>query len=251
MVGAPALAANAALRSGAGLVKIACPRPAQQTIAGLAPCATSMPLPATADGKLSAQAQASLRRVVSEHDVVAFGPGAGQGRGLRSLLDPLIALDGKPIVIDADGLNNLAAIKNWWTKRKADVVLTPHPGEMARLVRAAGMADDLRDRPATAAEYARLTDAVCVLKGAGTLVTDGRRCFRNKTGNPGMAVAGTGDVLTGIIAALIGQGLTPFDAAVKGVHVHGLAGDIASRRIGEVSLIATDLIDELPAAFKV
>ncbi len=250
MVGAPALAANAALRSGAGLVRIACPRPAQQTIAGLAACATSVPLPADQAGQISSKSLEALGALAAEHDVVAFGPGIGQSGGLRKLLRTLIAIADKPVVIDADGLNNLAGMKHWWSKRAADIVLTPHPGEMRRLLHGAGMPDGARDRAATATGYAIATGTVCVLKGAGTVVTDGRKRYVNTTGNPGMATAGSGDVLTGIIAGLIGQGLSTFDAAVKGVHVHGRAGDLAAARLGELSLTAGDLLDDLPAAFQ-
>ena len=250
MVGAPALTANAALRSGAGLVKIACPACAQQTIAGLAPCATSVALPSSSNGLIAATAQPALARLVGEHDVVAFGPGLGRSAGLRKLLTTLLAVPGKPVVIDADGLNNLAQLKSWPARCKANVVVTPHPGEMQRLLGGADVSPDPKQRRAVAVAYATATGAVCVLKGKGTVVTDGRRIYVNDTGNPGMATAGSGDVLTGIVAALLGQGLSPFDAAVAGVHVHGRAGDVAAKRTGEIGLVATDLIDSLPAAFQ-
>ena len=250
MVGAPALVANAALRSGAGLVRIACPRPAQQTIAGLAPCATSFPLDATATGQIAARAQPMLMRLIAQHDVIAVGPGLGQSPVLRKFLATLVATPDKPMVIDADGLNNLAATNQWWTRRRANLVLTPHPGEMKRLLITAGQQDEIKDRKTTAADYAALTGTIVVLKGAGTVVTDGSKVYINKTGNPGMATPGTGDVLTGILAALIAQNMPPLDAAIKAVHVHGKAADIAARQIGQISLIATDLINTLPTAFR-
>src|SRR5262249_21688889 len=163
----------------------------------------------------------------------------------------------KPIVLDADGLNNLSQLPNWTelvdrrTNRGDALVLTPHPGEMQRLLDSAKIKlSAIQDRRSAAVRIAGATGAIVVLKGAGTIVTDGRRIYINRTGNPGMATGGTGDVLTGVIAALIGQKLSPFDAAVLGVHLHGLAGDLAARKLGQVSMIATDLIEHLPAAFR-
>jgi len=249
MVGAPALAANAALRGGAGLVKIACPDLTQQATAGLAPCATSVPLPSMSDGVISARATGLLRRLADEHDVLAIGPGMGQGPGVAKVVVGLLALPDKPKVVDADGLNNLAAAGDWWRRAVGPIVLTPHPGEMRRLMAGAGLKLDPEDRQASAVALARLTGTVVVLKGAGTVVTDGDRVFVNRTGNPGMASGGTGDVLTGLIAALIGQGMSALDAAVLGVHLHGLAGDLAAEELGEVSLTAVDVIEFLPEAF--
>lgn len=248
MVGAPALAANAALRGGAGLVKIACPDCSQQTTASLAPCATSVPLPSTADGMMTARALGPLRTLADEHDILAIGPGVGQGPGVRKVVAALVAHPDRPKVVDADGLNNLASSGTWWRDTDSPIVLTPHPGEMRRLMDGAGLDGDLKDRQARAIALAGLTGAIVALKGAGTVVTDGQRVFVNRTGNAGMATAGAGDVLTGLIAALIGQKMSPFDAAVLGVHWHGLAGDLAAEETGQVSLTATDLIDFLPEA---
>ncbi|MBN1342601.1 MAG: NAD(P)H-hydrate dehydratase [Phycisphaerae bacterium] len=249
MVGAPALAANAALRGGAGLVKIACPDRSQQATAGLAPCATSEPLPSTGNGLISAAGVEQLETLAAEHDVLAIGPGMGVGSDLVEVLTGLLALPEKPKVIDADGLNNLANVNGWWQRARGPIVLTPHPGEMRRLIDGARLDCDLADRRGSATALSRTVGAIVVLKGAGTVVADGDRVFVNRTGNPGMATAGAGDVLTGLIAALIGQGMTPFDAAVLGVHIHGLAGDLASEELGQVSLVATDLIEFLPEAF--
>lgn len=251
MVGAPALAANAALRGGAGLVKIACPDCCQQATAGLAPCATSAPLPSNEDGSISAEAMGLLSGLADEHDVLAIGPGIGQASGVAHVVTGLLGVADKPKVVDADGLNNLAALGQWWQVASGPIVLTPHPGEMRRLAVGAGLDVDLGDRQASAGALAGLTGAVVVLKGAGTIITDGERVRVNHSGNPGMATAGAGDVLTGLIAALIGQGLSPFDAASLGVHVHGVAGDLAADELGQVSLTAADLIDFLPEAFMV
>jgi len=251
MVGAPALAANAALRGGAGLVKIACPDVSQQATAGLAPCATSVPLPSNEDGVISAESIAMLRELADEHDVLAVGPGIGQAPGVAHVVTGLLGVADRAKVVDADGLNNLAGSGTWWQGASGPIVLTPHPGEMRRLAVGAVLDVDLDDRQASAGALARLTGAVVVLKGAGTVVTDGERVRVNRSGNPGMATAGAGDVLTGLIAAMIGQGLSPFDAASLGVHAHGVAGDMAADELGQVSLTAVDLVDFLPEAFTV
>lgn len=249
MVGAPALSANAALRGGAGLVKIACPNVAQQTIAGLAPCATSTPLPSRG-GTVSSQAVGALGDLAKQHDVVAVGPGMSQSPGVTKVVMSLLACVDGPVVVDADGLNTLAGEANWWRRCNARVILTPHPGEMQRLITGATLSLDVHDREATAIAYAQHTSAVVVLKGAGTVVTDGQRVYVNRTGNPGMATGGTGDVLTGLIAALAAQGIEPFDAAVLGVWAHGKAGDLAATKLGHASLMATDLLDHIPTALR-
>jgi NAD(P)H-hydrate epimerase len=153
------------------------------------------------------------------------------------------------LVIDGDGLNNLSKIKNWPAKLKANLILTPHPGEMKRLWQATFREKLPPDRQEQAAQLAQHSKTIVVLKGAGTVVTDGQKVYINKTGNPGMATAGSGDVLTGVITALMGQGLTNFDAAVLGVYIHGLAADIAAKKTGQTSLIATDIIQALGDAF--
>ena len=149
------------------------------------------------------------------------------------------------MIIDADGLNNLSKINDWPASTKANVILTPHPGEMKRLWAGLFREPLPADRRSQAVQLANKTKTTVVLKGAGTVVTDGEKIYVNNTGNPGMATAGAGDVLTGVIAALIGQGLSNFDAAVLGVYVHGLAGDIAAKKMGQISLIATDIIESL------
>lgn len=250
MIGAPALAANAALRSGCGLAHLAVPAPVQLAAATLAPCATSSALPATRDGMIAASAAAGL--LALRADVVALGPGMGRSRAGERLVAALVSRSSVPVVLDADGLNNLSALPRVLAApRPAALVLTPHPVEAARLMVAADIPLDPKSRRRESAmALARAASAVVVLKGAGSIVTDGEAVFVNPTGNPGMATGGSGDVLTGVIAALIAQGLSPLDAAVLGVFVHGRAGDVAARRVGQTSLIATDLIDALPAAFR-
>jgi NAD(P)H-hydrate epimerase len=250
MVGAPALTANAALRTGTGLVKLACPRPAQQAIATLAPCATSVPMPADTAGRLAASCLPALLELADAHDVLAVGPGADTSQGWQKILAALLKLTDKPVVVDADGLNNLAGMGRWWQRCSARVVLTPHPGEMRRLLAGAGLPTDLDDRQGVAAEFAELTGCVVMLKGHRTVIADGRHVTLNPTGNPGMATAGAGDVLTGIIAGLLAQGFEPFDAARFGAWLHGRAGDLAAKRLGQPSMIATDILDELPHAIR-
>ncbi len=273
MIGAPALAANAALRGGAGLVAVACPKAIQPFVATLCPCATSIPLPEQGAGLIHPKTTiAELRRLgllrqSGAPSVVAFGPGLGQGGAVfsRGCIELIRAFGGAgvPVVLDADALNALATV---FTKRSgrgspvslSRVVITPHPGEMARLHNVSPAAVQ-RDRECVAVRTAAaltpasgdaVDRAVVVLKGADTVVTDGRLLHVNRTGNPGMATGGSGDVLTGVIAALIGQGLSTFDASVLGVHVHGRAGDLAASSLGQVSLTASDLIDYLPSAFQ-
>ena len=250
MVGAPALAANAALRGGSGLVKIACPSVAQQAIATLAPCATSRPLASTVDGLIAGKARADLLALAEQHDVLAVGPGMGQSAELRRIIASLLKHPDKPVVIDADGLNNLAAVRSWWRTCRALPVLTPHPGEMQRLLGGAGLKMSAAKREAAAIALADKTRAVVVLKGAGTVVTDVARIYVNRTGNPGMATAGSGDVLTGLVAAFLAQGLEPFEAAVLGVWAHGKAGDLAAAAKGQIALIAADLLEHLPQALR-
>jgi len=249
MSGAAALAGRAALRAGAGLVRVATPKSVLPIVASIEPSFTTIALPEDNVGRISAKAINTILEAVSENDASAFGPGIGISGGLRSILETLLEQEGLRLIIDADGLNNLAGLKEWPAKLKAKLILTPHPGEMKRLW--SGLFRELlpSDRQQQAGQLAHHTKTVVALKGAGTVVTDGENVYINKTGNPGMATAGSGDVLTGAITALMGQGLSNFDAAVLGVYIHGLAGDIAAEKVGQVSLMTTDIIESLPDAF--
>ncbi len=249
MSGAAALAGRSALRAGAGLVRVATPKSVLPVVASIEPSFTTIPLPEDNSGRISAKAINIILEAVVQNDALAFGPGIGTSGGLRSILEILLEQDDLKLVVDADGLNNLAGIKDWPGKCKAKMILTPHPGEMKRLW--SGLYRELLPdgRQQQAAQLAQQTKNVVVLKGAGTVVTDSEKVYINKTGNPGMATAGSGDVLTGVITALLGQGLSDFDAAVLGVYVHGLAGDIAAEKLGQVGMITTDIIDALPEAF--
>ena len=249
MSGAAALAGRAALRAGAGLVRVATPKSVLPIVASIEPCFTTIALPEDSAGRISTKAINTILEAAGQNDAAAFGPGVGLSGALRSVLHSLLEQDGLRLLIDADGLNNLAGMKDWLVRLKAKLILTPHPGEMKRLW--SGL---LREQPPSgrseqAVQFAQRSNCIVVLKGAGTVVTDGEKVYVNKTGNPGMATAGSGDVLTGVITALMGQGLSDFDAAVLGVYIHGLAGDIAAEKTGQVSLIATDIIESLSDAF--
>jgi NAD(P)H-hydrate epimerase len=251
MVGAVALAANSALRGGAGLVTFAAPEAIQLAVAELCPCATSTPLDGDSAGMLSPAGAQQAMEIAAGADVLAIGPGLGVGQGPQELVAAALGQD-KPTVLDADGLNNLTRIENWPKQIRCPLILTPHPGEFSRLTGLA-VKDFQSDRESAAVEAGRNWAGrggapVCVLKGAGTVVTDGQRIYVNDTGNPGMATGGSGDVLTGLIAALIGQGMTCFDAACLGVWAHGRAGDLAAEEKGQASVIATDILESVPAA---
>ncbi len=241
MVGAPALCANAAFRAGAGLVQILTPPEVQRAVAPLAPCATTRALSMDGTGSLTAAA------VEFGADVVAVGPGLSPAVTDAQVLDLLAGFSGG-VVIDADALNALSRLGKWKGNWPHQLVLTPHPGEMRRLLSGRGLDVPVERRRDAAVALAKDTGAVVVLKGAGTVVAGGARVYINQTGNAGMATGGAGDVLTGIIAALMGQTMTPYAAAVLGVYLHGLAGDMAAEEVGRLSLTALDLIDFLPEA---
>jgi ADP-dependent NAD(P)H-hydrate dehydratase len=249
MSGAAVLCASAALRAGAGLVRIAVPAEMLRIVATANLCCTTAALPQDSDGRLSKAALEPILRLSEANDVLAVGPGLDRSEDLSALLPDLVAKCDKPMVIDADGLNAFVDQADRLRGGAAPRILTPHPGEFARLANIDVKTLQARRRDA-AVEFAREHDCIVVLKGQGTIVTDGRRVSKNSTGNPGMATGGTGDVLTGVIAALLGQRLVPFEAAQLGVYLHGLAGDLARDQIGEVSLIATDLLDFLPPAIR-
>jgi NAD(P)H-hydrate epimerase len=250
MAGAAALTGAAALRSGAGLVRVACPAEVQPTVASFDPCYMTYPIAQDDEGMIHLDpAIAALERLITSADVIAVGPGLGQSADVRALIRWLIRSTEKPLVIDADGLNALAAEIDLLAGLNREVVVTPHPGEFSRLAQVA-TADVQGDRVASAARLAgRYPGLIVVLKGAGTVVTDGKQVYVNTSGNPGMATGGAGDVLTGVIAALIGQKLPAFQAAQLGVYIHGLAGDIARDQSGVVGMIAGDIVDSLPDAF--
>jgi len=248
MAGAIALAGMAALRSGAGLVKLATPAVCQPTVASFEPSAMTIGLPGDAHGRIAASARAIIAEAAAEATVVGCGPGLGRSQELVELIGWLYQTFKQPAIIDADGLNALAQQSEVLSKAVGPRILTPHPGEFARLIGVAKI--DTRERESLAREFAQRTGAIVVLKGHRTVITDGKLLSLNPTGNPGMATGGTGDVLTGVITALVCQGLSPYDAARLGVYIHGLAGDLAAADLGQVSLVASDLVQYLPKAWQ-
>jgi NAD(P)H-hydrate epimerase len=247
MTGAVALAGMAALRGGAGLVRLAVPDVCLDAVARFEPSYMTVGLPADSGGRLAASAYDAIAALVDAATVVACGPGLGRSWDLDQLVGRLYQEVHKPMIVDADGLNALSADADVLNQPGGPRILTPHPGEFARLT---GKKLDGQQRQAAAVELAARCRAVVVLKGHRTLITDGTRQAINTTGNPGMATGGTGDVLTGLITALWCQGLEAFAAARLGVHLHGLAGDLAAEELGQVSLIASDLVRFLPAALR-
>ena len=249
MAGAAALAGASALRAGAGLVRVATAAEVQPTVASFEPSYMTYPLVCDGDGLIRFDPnRKTLERLLERTDVLAIGPGIGQSSELRELVHWAIESTRVPLLLDADALNLLAGQTHYLADLKRPVVLTPHPGEFARLS-GRPIAEIQADREGHATALAQADHLVVVLKGAHTVVTDGSRLFVNNTGNPGMATGGAGDVLTGVIAALIGQKLPAFEAAQLGVYIHGLAGDIARDQNGEVGMIAGDIVDALPDAF--
>jgi ADP-dependent NAD(P)H-hydrate dehydratase len=248
--GAAALVGASALRSGAGLVRVLCPEEVQPTVASFDPCYMTYPVGDDPDGLAAlAPSRKALERFLPQASVLAMGPGLGQSADLRELVGWVARSVEVPTVLDADALNNLAGQTEALAGLGRPVILTPHPGEFSRLT-GRPTAEIQADRQTHAVAFAAEAEhLIVVLKGAETIVTDGRRVYTNTSGNPGMATGGSGDALTGVIAALIAQRMDPFDAACLGVYAHGLAGDIARDQNGEVGLIAGDIVDSLADAF--
>jgi hydroxyethylthiazole kinase-like uncharacterized protein yjeF len=249
MAGSIALSGMAALRAGAGLVTIATPRIVQATVAGFSPLVMTVGL-ADDDNHFAHDALPPLQDLAEGADVVAIGPGLGRCIAVRNIVAALYRHFPKPMVVDADALNALAEIEGILEAPHGPRILTPHPGEMARLMGdRVGTTEEARSVAACRLASADPTrQTVVVLKGHRTVIAAAHEFAINSTGNPGMATGGTGDVLTGVIAGLLGQRLGPWEAARLGTWLHGLAGDLAAAERGEVSLVATDVIDHLPAA---
>jgi ADP-dependent NAD(P)H-hydrate dehydratase len=251
MSGAIALAGKATLRCGAGLVTLAVPEMILATVALFEPSYMTAPLICDEFGHIHTAARPTLEKLLESATTVACGPGLGRSDDVTKIVAWLYESCPKPTVFDADALNALASLGGGLPQRAASEnaprILTPHPGEFARLI--GHRIDDRTEQQRAAEQFAAKHNLIVVLKGAGTIITDGRQTAINDTGNPGMATGGTGDVLTGILTGLLCQGLEPFDAARVAVHVHGRAGDLAAASLGQISLIASDLIDHLPAAF--
>ncbi|MCA9036667.1 MAG: NAD(P)H-hydrate dehydratase [Planctomycetaceae bacterium] len=247
--GAVCLASTAALRSGSGLVTAAIPQSIQSAVAGYEPSFMTVGLPVNRRGLLQSSASAIVPSLIKGKDSVGIGPGLGTSPAAASVLRAVFESALCPVVVDADGLNLLARNRLLFMRQKSPVVLTPHPGEFARLT-GHSIEQIQANREVLAARFANESGAVVVLKGPGTIVTDGRTLFRNTSGNSGMATGGSGDVLTGVIVSLLGQGLSPFNAAAVGVYAHGLAGDLAAAALGPQGMIASDLLRFLPPAWR-
>jgi len=248
MAGAAILCGRAALRGGAGLVQVATAMAVEPVVAAGNPCYMTHAIRQLADGSFSEGAGADLVEVGRSATAFAIGPGLGQSPGATAMIrELLMGLPGTPAVLDADALNAFAPYTGEFQGRVGALVLTPHPGEFARLT-GQPAPETAEQRAKQAVAFAKEFGVVLVLKGSGTVVTDGEQIYTNATGNPGMATGGSGDVLTGLIAALIAQKMEPFDAALLAVWIHGRAGDLVAERIGEPSLIASDLIDYFPDA---
>ncbi len=249
MTGAPCLAALAAQRSGAGLVTVALPDSLNFVAEIRLASAMSLPLPETEPHVLGDEAADSILNVAHNYDAFVIGPGVGIAVPTARCMRRLVAELPGTAVVDADALNALSADRCALDTVRALRILTPHPGEAARLLDMNGPGAVQADRHAAARKLVSGRRTIVVLKGSGTIVTDGEAEFVNPTGNPGMATGGAGDVLSGVIAGLLCQGLSPFEAAQLGVYVHGLAGDIAAGQVGELSLMAEDILDSLNLAY--
>lgn len=251
MVGASALSALAALRSGAGLVTVGIPKSLNAVLQKkISPVVMTFPLEETAESTLSPRAWQHIQKRLSQFDVIALGPGLSQNKKTQQFIHKIIAGITQPLVIDADAFPALTGHLALLKKNNSIKVLTPHPGEMARLT---GLTKDYiqKNRRKVAKDFAIRFNCTLLLKGHRSVVAGaGGTVYVNTTGNPGMATAGSGDVLTGMIAAFLGQGLSPFDAAKYAAYIHGKAGDLAAKEKTKLSMIAVDILEKIPQAIK-
>ena len=238
--GAPALAAMAALRSGSGLVYLVVP----QSIYEIEAVRLLEPIVIPAgdeNGKLSADSVSEILSLLPKMDAVLIGPGLGQSDGVFTVVKTVLECYDGPVVVDADGINVLSAHKYILRDRIAPTILTPHDGEFVRI---GGVV--LKDRMEAAKLLAQDLGCIVLLKGYRTIITDGFSCYQNETGNPGMAVGGSGDVLAGIIVSLLGQGISPLLAAACGAWIHGASGDLCAEQMGQYGMLPQDMIQILP-----
>lgn len=255
MSGAAALTGQSALRGGSGLVFVALPESILPIVAGYEPSYLTVPLPEDAEGRIAIESKDLLESHVESADVIACGPGLGKSKELAALVTWLYTSVPKFLVLDADALNLLSETPEVLSQSPQDEtgniprILTPHPGEFSRLV-GRSIAEVEKDREVLAAEFAEENGVVLVLKGQKTIITDGERLAVNTNGNSGLATGGSGDVLTGLMASLLGQGLSAFDAAHFAVHLHGLAADLAAHDLSEPGLISSDLPRYVAKAWK-
>lgn len=242
--GAAYLAAMGALRSGAGLAFLGVPESIYAIEAVKLNEPVVFPLP-DKNGKLSANAIPEILERLPNMDAVLIGCGLGQSEGTLAVVKAVLENAQCPVVLDADGINVLSAHKNIVRGRKAPTILTPHDGEFARLFGPVG-----QDRMAAARKAARDLNCIVLLKGHETCITDGFTGYLNPTGNPGMAVGGSGDILAGMIVSLLGQGIDSLEAAAMGAWLHGAAGDICAEEIGQYGMLPTDMLNALPRLLK-
>ena len=252
-IGAAYLACSGAIRVGAGLVTLATPASLLPILASKLTEVTYLPLPESSPGVLSTRAARQVKQELADYNVLLIGCGLGQRPATVGLIKSVLlgeAAKLPPTVLDADGLNALAGIPDWWRKLTDNVILTPHPGEMARLA-AVSVEKVQSDRAGIAKKMAEKWHKTIVLKGAYTVIAtpDGQAKINN-VANPGLATAGTGDVLSGVIAGLLAQGLTLPDAASCGVYLHAEAGELVKEKLGDAGMIASDLLPVLPLAIK-
>jgi NAD(P)H-hydrate epimerase len=248
--GAAALCANSAVRAGSGLVTLGVAGSLHQILEVKTTEVMTVPLPDAATGHLSNSAFPAIAKLLEGRDAVAIGPGIDRHPGTAALVQQIVASVEIPLVIDADGLNALAEdVSVLRAAKSGNIVLTPHPGEMARLL-GTSVPDVEAIRISVAEEFAREYGVYLVLKGARTIIAspDGVSAI-NGSGNPGMATGGMGDVLTGIIVSLMGQGYAAWDACRMGVFIHGYAADMIAEEKGEIGMTATDVLEKLPYVF--
>ena len=242
--GAAALAAMGALRSGAGMVFLGVPESIYAIEAVKLTEAIVFPLPEE-DGKLKHQAIPQILKRLENMDAVLIGPGLGQSEDTFMVTKAVLENAVCPVILDADGINVLAGHMDILRDRHYPTILTPHAGEFGRIY---GQIEP--DRVSCATAFARENGCILLLKGHETAITDGEESYINPTGNPGMAVGGSGDVLAGIIAALVGQGVTPLKAAACGAWLHGASGDICAKEIGQYGMLPSDMLEVLPRLLK-
>ena len=242
--GAAALSAMGALRTGAGLVFLGVPESIYAIEAIKLNEPVVFPLP-DQGGTLSVDAVPEILERLPKMNAVLIGPGLGQSEGTLAAVKAVLENFKGPVVVDADGINNLSRHKDILRDRAYPTILTPHDGEFARIGGVIGP-----DRRASAETLARALGAIVLLKGHRTVITDGEKTYVNHTGNPGMAVGGSGDVLAGVIVSLLGQGVPPLEAAACGAWLHGAAGDLCAADIGQYGMLPTDLVNALPRLLK-
>ena len=247
MTGSVCLAGSAALRAGAGLVSVAVPDRCLDIVASYDPNYMTIPVADDSAGRFASAAASTLAKILHNTTSVGIGPGMAQSADITQIVMGLYESFAGPMVVDADALNAMAQ-PDRLIAGAGPRILTPHIGEFRRLIGdSQATSNQCREQ---VKEFAAANSVIVVLKGNRTIVTDGTNTYVNRTGNPGMATGGSGDVLTGVITGLLGQDLSPLEAAVLGVHVHGIAGDVARDQYGELSMVAENIKNSLPTAFQ-